>query len=401
MKKYLTLFAAALLITACSTEDEKDTAGGYTPSTDGIKFDAVLDQNTTRAYGEIADDNTLKNLTFENHPSNSAEKRGFGVLGLYTGRLKYENTSVSPDFMFNQHVTFSSGEWTYNPVKYWPNESGDYVSFFAYAPYEPMPMDDGRCIIDMSKNYDLGDPWVNYRLSKDPWNKDGNQKTEPQVDLMYGVSAANGKPLTDQYHINETGAENGYGIEKRVSIKFIHALACFGDKMGIRMTPALADKLDGYADVKVTKVTINYKNLTNKARLVLNCYGSANWKEIISGELTVTRTYEKEVDINFPKTSAATNTDEQVISEGDGLFFIPLRIAGTEAAYAEIIVDYEVNNGVTTYKGSSTTTYTLPMNTQGEKTQLTLELGENLQLKHLVLPLSSPATEPSYSRQWK
>ena len=28
------------------------------------------------------------------------------------------------------------GDWTYNPIKYWPNNTGDQLSFFAYAPYD-------------------------------------------------------------------------------------------------------------------------------------------------------------------------------------------------------------------------------------------------------------------------
>lgn len=48
---------------------------------------------------------------------------------------------TTPDFMYNQMVgqwtdgTPGSWSWSYSPVKYWPTEMNDQVSFFAYAPY--------------------------------------------------------------------------------------------------------------------------------------------------------------------------------------------------------------------------------------------------------------------------
>jgi len=46
----------------------------------------------------------------------------------------------TPDFMYNQKVggwngASGSWSWTYSPVKFWPSEVNDRVSFFAYAPY--------------------------------------------------------------------------------------------------------------------------------------------------------------------------------------------------------------------------------------------------------------------------
>ena len=39
------------------------------------------------------------------------------------------------NFMYNQEVTYSGGSWTYSPVKYWPNNSENTLTFWAYAPY--------------------------------------------------------------------------------------------------------------------------------------------------------------------------------------------------------------------------------------------------------------------------
>lgn len=47
-------------------------------------------------------------------------------------------TSSTPNFMYNQKVektAGSGGSWTYTPVKFWPANSNDKLSFFAYAPH--------------------------------------------------------------------------------------------------------------------------------------------------------------------------------------------------------------------------------------------------------------------------
>ncbi len=373
MKRYLILMTAATLVAACSN-DTDEVENGYVPSNNAIAFDASTDDGlTTRATGEINNQTALQAVSF-------------GVFGSYTGALKYENTTVSSDFMYNQEVKYSGG-WTYRPVKYWPNDSREYVSFFAYAPFVENPLSNTEGIIDMSKLYDLGDPWVNYRLAADPWSAD-----KPQVDLLYGQQeqvSDNVKtyiPWLDQQKPTDP-------VGSKMTFTFRHALACIGDRITIKCSNALATLITGYATINITQVKIEYKNLTTKGRLVLKCEDEANWKEIISGEITTTRTYTKDVDITFPSTT------EEIISEGDGLFYIPLRIAGTEAATAEVTITYTVNNGVSTHSGTASTTFELDMNLEGKKQGIALQLTESLDLQHLVYTIDDGATEPSYSRK--
>ena len=374
MKRYLILMTAATLVAACSNDANFDNEG-YEPSNKAIAFDANEEGATTRAIGMIDSNQDLQALT-----------QGFGVFGSYTGRLTYENTTVSPDFMYNQQVKYDNNLWTYSPVKYWPNNSTDYVSFFAYAPYEATPKDDGqRCIIDMSKRYDLGDPWINYRLAENPWST-----TNPQVDLLYGQHNNNSTytPWLDQQKPNNP-------IDEKLLFTFRHALACIGDEITIKCSGALANLITDYATITISQVTIKYQNLTTKGRLVLRCIGSANWKEIISGELTTTRTYTKNVNIQF---TSANYTTAQTISTGDGLFYIPLRIAGTEAAKAEVTIAYTVNNGNSSYSGTGTTSFELDMSTEGQKQGIALQLTENFDLQHLVYVIGRGANNPSYSK---
>ena len=42
-----------------------------------------------------------------------------------------------PSFMFNQLVTFDGTEYNYSPIKYWPNNEENTISFWAYSPHNP------------------------------------------------------------------------------------------------------------------------------------------------------------------------------------------------------------------------------------------------------------------------
>ena len=428
MKKFLTIIAAVLLSVSCSTDEEKGS-GGYQPSGDPIRFEATTGEAFTRAVtGEIGSNENLKTLTFESHPSGGEGLRGFGVFAAYTGPLKYENTTVSADFMYNQQVTYNTA-WEYNPVKYWPNETNDYVSFFAYAPYEPSPDDDGRCIIDISKNTDMGDPWVNYRLSKDPWGTDGDPKTEPQLDLMYAFNNT-GTGAAKWYDQTKTAGE-GIGHNERLMFTFNHALGCFAHEVTLQLSDELRAKLNGYATITINSFNITYNNLTNKARLILNpeissttpTVAYANWKEIISGELTVSRTTgditkyptsdgEKSLNdvdpakaLSFDLTKTATADPAKKISEDRGLLYIPIIIAGQPKPTVTVTLNYTItNNASTSYIGSVSKDIDLSdyhqETYQGKKIGLALTLTKDLDLAHLVYTLdSTPATEPSYIRK--
>ena len=70
---------------------------------------------------------------------------GFGVYCWYTGEDYFttplpttaRDGSTEPYvlLMQNQHVTYSGGQWTYAPSKYWPLNANEKLTFRAYAPY--------------------------------------------------------------------------------------------------------------------------------------------------------------------------------------------------------------------------------------------------------------------------
>lgn len=283
-----------MLLTACSSDD--GTTPGTIPSgTSPIQFSAGMGagyKGATRANNDIVEDGTpgtpLKTVY---------DSRGFGVFGCYTGLHYYSDSNVHPDFMYNQQVTWQTVPlsdpvdyaWTYTPLKYWPNGEGEtnssivtgnnphYVSFLAYAPWsddehpdpEHKPAD--YCIPSFSRQGEIGNPWLTYRLHSDVAN---------QVDLLCA------QPKLDQQK-----PDNGAPVH----FVFRHALACVGDRINVSCTTGLQNQIKGrvngvsikYAKLEVTDLRIEY-TLTSKARLVLwyveNNTNDAplNWQPILS-----------------------------------------------------------------------------------------------------------------------
>lgn len=193
MKKIMILAAsAALVLVACTKIETVSTQEMDAP----VGFSAYSGNALTKAgaYGEM--NNTLLQQS-------EANGGGFGVFAYKTsGDYPTPNTSVEPNFMYNQKVLYNASAWEYSPIKYWPNQiaSGntdgqtptpaqgyavDKVSFFAYAPYVAATASTGAVasategITALTRNDATTDPKVSYKVSTD---------LTKQVDLVWGVS---------------------------------------------------------------------------------------------------------------------------------------------------------------------------------------------------------------------
>lgn len=195
MKKYFAIALAALALMACNkTESPKAVSPGET-SLQPVLFDSYLFRGvgTRSGYAGELDATAL-------------QTQGFGVFAYYTDINAYDDQSM-PNFMYNQEVTYDDSNWTYEPVKYWPNEYGaaaisddvDKVSFFAYAPYVEVTPSTGKVedatygITGMNRNTANGDPIVKYIGSFDPTKS---------VDLCWGVAHG---PDASAWNIVQTG----------------------------------------------------------------------------------------------------------------------------------------------------------------------------------------------------
>ena len=178
MKKVLFFAAAATMLAACSNTDE--LASLQTVQNDqesSINFEVYTSRATTRAglpggY-DAANSYGVTTYTLQSGRHASA---GFGVFGYYTSNSVYDTNSSIPNFMYNQKVTFAgtagtapdgtaigddNSKWTYEPVKYWPNEFGDAalsddvdrISFFAYAPWQQVTVNTGVPVTTVDAAY--------------------------------------------------------------------------------------------------------------------------------------------------------------------------------------------------------------------------------------------------------
>lgn len=238
MKKSIFLAAVAALVLAGCAKNETFVK---VTNQDAVSFGAYNGRTITKAGP--TDDMNLDAL----------KQHGFGVFATYTGTDAFEDADndkgAKDDFMFNQQVTFDGANWTYSPIKYWPNPTNgqdadaQHVSFFAYAPYaEPTGAANEIGITGFSQevaNDDPNDPAspthlhniVNYTFSKDQAN----------VDLMWGYKA---KDATDPANVTYTINNNLTRTLDKVHFVFQHMFA----KLGGSQEGAGANSADPYTD---------------------------------------------------------------------------------------------------------------------------------------------------------
>lgn len=202
MKKnfFLGLIAlTALIVTSCSNDDVVEAV----PQNQAIEFGTYLGRDAQTRANVISADNLAE--------------QGFGVFAYYTDEADF-SAAAKPNFMFNQKVTgkatgtetsdgvstsWSTG-WEYTPLKYWPNEATDKLSFFAYAPHKAADTDN----FDLFDNTVAGDPIITFNV---------NSTVTAQEDFLYA------SPV-----LNKCKANGGVGVADNVLFNFKHALARIG-----------------------------------------------------------------------------------------------------------------------------------------------------------------------------
>ena len=281
-----------------------------------VLFDAYSGRALTRAgYAGALDNGKLK-------------RYGFGVFGYYTENEFYNDT-YQPTFMYNTQV--KGADWTYSPLKYWPNEFGgeaqsddiDRLSFFAYAPYvhvnpstgipDDANDDKARGIIAMTRNSSTGDPFVKYAVNFDPAH---------QVDFSWGVAKTGGAPTGVTGEQATVAAGSPFkdlvkpAADQKIGFEFNHALA--------QLNVQLDAKVDGAdnVDINNTRIwvrSVTFEGFATKGSFNLNqSKVGAVWSDLsgnsISGSGAVT-VYDGRTDGN-EGVSAATNETPAALNEG-------------------------------------------------------------------------------------
>jgi hypothetical protein len=267
MKKLFYFAAAAMMLAACTSEElNVQDQQKLVEDNAAVNFDVYAQRGITRAGAP----NDISNTSIQ---TGAHKDVGFGVFAYYTDGKLYDN-SATPNFMYNQQVTYNGTKWTYEPVKYWPNEFGDaakadevdYLTFFAYAPWTQLVPTTGKPdtkgiadadlenyqtknIIQVTDNKKTGDPIIKYVVDTNP---------ETSVDLLWGVNA----DPTGWAPIQTNGdAQNEAGLPFTNLTKPITPFDAAGGKIKFNLRHALAKvkiTIDYIADDNTPDPSANY-----------------------------------------------------------------------------------------------------------------------------------------------
>ena len=275
-KKLLTFAALTVVLAACTRNiQELDVVKEPVQDEVAIGFNAYTSRGITKAgQAGTLDDTVLKN----------GQDVGFGVFGYYTNGELYSETS-RPDFMYNTQIWHNGSEWTYSPIKYWPNEFGsnaiseevDRVSFFAYAPWVKvtpstgLPLDatdEKTGIIGLSRNTATGDPLVKYVVNYAPG---------AGVDLCWGVALNDFKDNVSDTEHNDISKDDPYlnvakpTTNSKIGFNFKHALSQLNVKIDTdvdNVSPNHDNALNEFTRIYVRSIT--FEGFTTSGALNLN-----------------------------------------------------------------------------------------------------------------------------------
>lgn len=187
---------AAMTMVGCSNDD---VVNDYSQD-NAIEFGTYVG----RGASSRATDITTANLGVN----------GFGVFAYYTGEDDFDATEHDPNFMYNQKVVNTSewdatnkaysGAWEYAPIKYWPNNVDDKVSFFAYAPHSTT---ENSNVTVSNADGKAGYPSVTFKVE--------NTDITEQSDLLWAAPALN----------LSKNSTNPIDIDDKVKFVFKHALS--------------------------------------------------------------------------------------------------------------------------------------------------------------------------------
>lgn len=295
MKKNILLMAMATLsLVGCSQNEIMET----NPDTHREIGFGVYTGTQTR--GLVTDNSTTNGGTANGL---KVTDKGFGIMAILTGG-EYTAAKKMP-FMDNTHVTWQSTVWGYSPVKFWPNNATDKISFFAYAPYAATDGDNGITDLSVTDASTNSNPKLTFELQ-------GNQKD--MVDLV--VSEA--KPGTDGT-INQTSATS----TSAVGFNFKHMLS----RVSMKAKTSVDITSNPLIKVYVTAVSIEHTNkLLSQATLDMytHTWAATQPATYLAGSYTLNKAADGGIlnltSVSFGNLSNSAAIDISTNKDGVSLF---------------------------------------------------------------------------------
>ena len=341
--KYSIILGLALFLAACAGSDG---IGGTTE----VPGEQPLPVTFEPTYGEMEAVSRAGTVGPVND-MNDLRSRFIGVYAYYTGNSNWATASAStiPNFMYNEQLSYvpvgTDGlgndlyAWTYEPIKYWPNDNNpadnagaigsqthNYLSFFAYAPY--VGNGDGTMtspavasasesgIVGQTANTATGAPKITYNWTDEVAN---------QVDLLWATNQNCYK-----YDVNDAN-DDGRTSDK-VLLNFRHALAAID--VYVRRVYDETSVTDRHPDNDTdTKIFVSEVKLTPATAMV------------IKGELQLS-------DGVWTNTTNQPAAKAVAIDENS----MPDKVRGTKSEAANYIRIYELDKWSMTDAGGSPVT---------------------------------------------
>lgn len=269
VKGWTFVFSTLLLVTGCSKSEVVTSYEKEVAKQEYAKQQSAQQEVNNSPVPIVFDVVSGEQATTRAAVSSKADlaREGFSVFAYYTGQKYFPGTNggvneaqwrgdegleagdyLYPNMMYNQLITgvFDAndnftGEWNYNPWKYWPNNPGDKVTFFAYGTHVNVTQENptGKAgargndtgITHISGNaYNKGTPVITYSLSP----TSGYVEMGDMEDLLYGKSIDYTYTTVDNVTKTIPAGSQYYNMEKPVlaadpiTFSFHHALAAFG-----------------------------------------------------------------------------------------------------------------------------------------------------------------------------
>lgn len=354
MKKNLLGWLAMVTMlvgTGCSTDE---VVNDYSPE-NAIQFGTYVGRDA-QGRGSIINEAALK-----------AEGNGFGVFAYYTGQSDWSSETHKPDFMYNQYVKYETSAWGYSPLKYWPNNEGDKLTFFAYAPFRETDGTFSENITSIPANNAAGYPMIGFTVSETVKN---------QKDLLYADVDADSKKLMDltkqtingdvEFHFKHALSKIAFYAETMID-------AVNTDGTGTADGATITDKsLDAS-----TTVTIKSIDLTGtfypSGKLNLR---NGSWTKDAAQSITYSL-----VTGNFKESGKVNNGRTLLNEDGSYIMIIPRDEDGAEESITIKVVyevkteDTSLDGGNSTIENTHTATFDFDKFEQGKSYAFALHLG--------------------------
>ena len=291
---------------------------------------------------------------------------GFGIFAYQTSSAGWnsEKGNTTPNFMYNEHATWTSDSWGYTNLRFWPIDDKK-ITFFAYAPYESKPEVGTDQKITLSGQNAKGATTITFEVKTSNNWKD-------MIDLVTDCHAA----------IQDQTSESNKGT---VQFKFSHVLTQIAN---IKVKPDVNLGTDTKIFVTGLKLDPGSTTLYNKA---VYKFDNDTW-EAISPDASYFSTEQDLSDFlnktttdqwGYNKSSINVSDDQNataLFSDTEALYFIPVnnKNGTANAGDLKLKINYDIVTKVTdTSNLTSTITnkeVSLPKNTFKKGTKHTYVL---------------------------